>query len=350
MRNCLEVDLARAGPFQLDRRLRRVVRLEQRLDAELGTRLVFAAREHVHLAHSLSSFEAYVRERLGMAPRKVRALLRIERASRLSPALGAAYGEARLSWVQAQTLVPVLLAARARRDSDAWIEWATQVSVRRLNEDVDAALLLNETDPEAFARTAGLPAEARGGEPENVPDAEGTARPPRERQIGANPTRCGETSTLFFHAPLPVARLVRAVLCTVRRAIERQTGRLPTEGQAFEAMLEHAFESWMPPNGRVRAAHRVFARDGWRCTAPGCSSYRNLHDHHILFRSAGGSNDAGNRTTLCAAHHLRGIHRGRLRCSGIAPNGLRFELGIRRGAPALITFGPGERIECTGTP
>jgi hypothetical protein len=334
-----------AGPFQLDRRLRRAVRLEQRLDAELGARLALAAHEHLHVEHGLPSFEAYVRERLGMAPRKVRALLRLERTSHVSPALGAAYREGRLSWVQAQALIPVLLIGDARPDSDAWIGWAMQVSVRRLEEDVDAALLLKETDPGAFARTAGLPADARGATAGAPSDTEATpGQGACERQVGANSTRLEETSTLFVHAPLPVARLVRAVLCSVRRAIEGQTGRLPTEGQAFEAMLDHALDSWMAPNGRVRAAHRVFERDGWRCTVPGCSSYRNLHDHHIVFRSAGGSDEAGNRTTLCASHHLRGIHAGRLGCSGIAPNGLRFELGLRRGAPALVTFGPGERI------
>jgi hypothetical protein len=134
------------------------------------------------------------------------------------------------------------------------------------------------------------------------------------------------------------------VLCTVRRAIERQTGTMPTEGEAFDAMLEHATGAWMPPGSRVRAAHRVFARDGWRCTAPGCSSFQNLHDHHIVFRSAGGGDELGNRTTLCAWHHLRGVHAGLVRCAGTAPDALRFELGVRGLLPPLLTFAPGERL------
>jgi len=376
-----------AGPFQLDRRLRRAVRLEQRLDAELGARLAPAAHEHLHLAHGIARFDVYVRERFGLAPRKVRALLRLERARHVSPALGQAYRDGRLSWVQAHALIPVLLIAHGRTDSDAWIAWATQVSVRRLRDDVDRALCLNEIDPLAFARTAGLPAVARGTPaatgaalPVATPDirarvechmesaaALGVARvtnpagesttpsqTPRpnddlERQIGAQPTSPAETSMFFVHAPRPVARLVRAVLCTVRRAIERETGRLPTDGEAFEAMLEHAFDAWAPPSTRTRAAHRIFERDGWRCTAPGCSSFRNLHDHHIVFRSAGGGNDPANRTTLCAGHHLRGIHKGIVRCTGTAPDGLRFEFGVRSVGPPLVTFGPGERIEAGAT-
>ncbi|MDH3213787.1 MAG: HNH endonuclease [Myxococcales bacterium] len=88
----------------------------------------------------------------------------------------------------------------------------------------------------------------------------------------------------------------------------------------------------------------MFERDGWRCTVPGCSSYRNLHDHHIIFRSAGGSNALTNRTTLCAAHHLRGVHAGVVRCRGEAPADLRFELGVRGDGPPLLRYEPGERI------
>jgi hypothetical protein len=109
-------------------------------------------------------------------------------------------------------------------------------------------------------------------------------------------------------------------------------------------MFDHAFESWGANAPRVRREHRVFERDGWRCTVPGCSSYRNLHDHHIAFRAAGGSDEPGNRTTLCAWHHLRGVHASRVHCSGTAPDGLAFELGLRAGQAPLLRFAPGERL------
>jgi 5-methylcytosine-specific restriction endonuclease McrA len=77
-------------------------------------------------------------------------------------------------------------------------------------------------------------------------------------------------------------------------------------------------------------------RDGWRCTVPGCTSYRNLHAHHVVFRSVGGSDAEENLTTLCAAHHQRGVHGGGpLRITGRAPTELRFEL-------ALETFASGD--------
>jgi hypothetical protein len=81
----------------------------------------------------------------------------------------------------------------------------------------------------------------------------------------------------------------------------------------------------------------VFARDGWRCTVPACSG-RNLHDHHIRFRSRGGGNARDNRTTVCAAHHLHGIHDGTIQASGTAPHAIEWQLGVRTGASPLLAF------------
>jgi hypothetical protein len=72
----------------------------------------------------------------------------------------------------------------------------------------------------------------------------------------------------------------------------------------------------------------VFERDGYRCTVPGCTSQRNLHARHVLFRSRGGRDDLANLVTLCAAHHQRGVHRGVIRISGRAPDELVFELPL----------------------
>ncbi len=103
-------------------------------------------------------------------------------------------------------------------------------------------------------------------------------------------------------------------------------------------MLDHALDTWQAMHAPHARRYPVEERDGWQCTVPGCTSYGNLQDHHIRFRSAGGSNALSNRTTLCAAHHQRGVHAGRLRCSGSAPEALRFELGVRPGQPPLLTY------------
>jgi hypothetical protein len=54
--------------------------------------------------------------------------------------------------------------------------------------------------------------------------------------------------------------------------------------------------------------HADFTQDGFRCTVPACTARRNLQSHHVHFRSAGETDVAWNRTTLCACHHHRGVH------------------------------------------
>jgi len=107
-------------------------------------------------------------------------------------------------------------------------------------------------------------------------------------------------------------------------------------------MLDHVLVTWGAFDETVAARHRVFARDGWRCAVPGCTSMQNLHDHHIRFRSAGGNNMLRNRITLCAFHHLRGVHGGLVRCTGQAPDGLRWEMGLRPGVTPRLAYRSGD--------
>jgi hypothetical protein len=109
-------------------------------------------------------------------------------------------------------------------------------------------------------------------------------------------------------------------------------------------MLDCALEAWTLRDPAARRPDPVIERDGYRCAVPGCSSRRNLHDHHVTFRSAGGSDDAGNRVTLCAFHHQRGVHAGLVRVRGRAPDGLVFELGLRPGAPPLTRYRSGDVV------
>jgi hypothetical protein len=140
-------------------------------------------------------------------------------------------------------------------------------------------------------------------------------------QIGAQATHSEETDHWVVNVPSDVARLVRACLCSVARRLDTSPGR------ALEAMFDHAMASWWVPTPR---AYRVFERDGFRCTVPGCTSQRNLHAHHVLFRSRGGGDEDANLTTLCAAHHQRCVHAGVIRISGRAPDRLVFDMPIGR--------------------
>jgi len=97
-------------------------------------------------------------------------------------------------------------------------------------------------------------------------------------------------------------------------------------------MLEEFARTWDDPQmSPRRASDAIYIRDGWRCTAPGCTSRRNLEDHHIVYRSRGGSDDLWNRTCLCRFHHQLGEHGGLSTCRGMAPLGIHWTLG-RNGA------------------
>jgi hypothetical protein len=282
-----------------------------------------------------------------MDPTRARTLVRLERAAAASEPFARAYRTGALSWVKAGILVPLVSCDPLGLFMKDWVAWAEQVTVRRLREDVEWALALEETDRAAFQRTGGLPPEAIG-EPDReirAPhrDAGKDTLPPDGQEIGApEKERAEETCSARFFGPPEVVQLFRTVLCTVRRRLESEMGRLPTAGQALEAMLDHALASWGVLNGKVPARHRIFDRDGWRCAAPGCTSMQNLHDHHIRFRSAGGSDAPENRVTLCAFHHLRGVHAERLRCVGRAPDGLTWQMGIRPGAAPLVAYRSGD--------
>lgn len=379
-----------ADAFALDQRLQQALGMELRLEARVGPLLAAAWERFVHRATGHRTREAYTRDRLGMDPTRARALVRLERMASQSPAFDRAYRTGALSWVKAGVLGPLVRAEPLGPFVDDWVGWAGRVTVRRLRDDVEAALTRRETDPAAFARDGGLPPEARDreigaapkeGEEDGAPlaallkdadtdaDGESASETTGDREIGAArrelsrtleaydtpdalaawpfrrpPPRSTprETCSARFMGPPEVVRLFQAVLSTVRRRMEKDIGRLPTEGEALGAMLEHALSSWGEFDQKLVRRHRVFARDGWRCATPGCTSMQNLHDHHIRFRSAGGSDDLENRVTLCAFHHLRGVHGGLLRCTGRAPDGLRWEMGVRSGVSPRWSYRSGD--------
>ncbi len=96
------------------------------------------------------------------------------------------------------------------------------------------------------------------------------------------------------------------------------------------ALAEHFIETWRPLLKLANTLQRrVRARDNHFCQVPGCSRAA-VHTHHIIPVSQGGSDDPENLISLCAAHHLCGIHGGRMRVTGTAPDNLVWEFELRR--------------------
>jgi hypothetical protein len=96
------------------------------------------------------------------------------------------------------------------------------------------------------------------------------------------------------------------------------------------SLIEEYVAVWDNPAampGRPSAQVEIFNRDGWRCMAPGCTSRRHLHGHHLRYRSHHGGDESANRVPLCRFHHLRGEHGELASCSGRAPLDIVWALG-----------------------
>jgi hypothetical protein len=307
---CEELD-ARA----LDARMRAGLAAMSRTDWQLGRLLRLFLDLRLERILGFASGAAYVRERLGCSTRKARALVAIERRGFSAPALIEAYREGQLSWLRALTVLPVVSESTAR----AWLARAAEVTLRRLADEVDWAL----------ASRNGLAAVAPP-----PPDADLAVE---SRQMCSPGTWAPCDADVAFVGPAAVVALLRAAITAFMRP-----GDVPWQG--LERLLRHVTTEW---EGRPRHRDPVFARDGWRCAVPACTSRRNLHDHHLLFRSRGGGNTRDNRVTVCAWHHLHGLHGGRVRAWGRAPARVRWELGVEAGrAPLVRTCG--DRYHRTG--
>jgi hypothetical protein len=280
----------------LDERMRAMQRAMHRIDWQLGRLLRVFLDRRLYRLMWFPSAGRYLTERLGMSARRARALVALERKTWQAPVLREAYEAGTISSLQATIILPVV----GERTAAVWIARAGEVTLRRLADEVEWALTvrdgLSDIDPPLPRASLAIPARQMCARPEwEFPDAE-----------------------IAFTAPTSVVALFRTAVMAFAHPSDSLPGGL-------EALLQHVKAEW---EGQPRHRDPIFARDGWRCAVPVCTARRNLHDHHVVFRSRGGDNGRDNRITLCAWHHLRGIHAGRVRASGEAPDGITWEIGL----------------------
>jgi hypothetical protein len=308
-------DCDTADAFLLDVRMRAAVASLHQNAWQTGRLLRLFLDRRLFLRLGFRCASRYLRERLGLSERKARALVAVERRTWSAPAFGEAYRSGRLSWVRALTVLPVVTEGTAA----AWANRAQVVSVRRLADEVDWALAGRvPTDPV-------------------MPPPLGVRLDTAQRQTCARSEWEPTDAEVTFRAASDVVALFR-------NAIVAYAAPAESLWRGLEHLLEHVIAEW---ESQPRHRDPVFARDGWRCAVPACSSRRNLHDHHVLFRSRGGGNERENRIAVCAAHHLHGIHTSVIRAWGEAPDGITWELGVREGRRPLLRFAAGEVYQRT---
>jgi hypothetical protein len=317
-------DLDSARPHALDARLQVVIRLHRQIAWQTGRLLRLFADLRLPPALGFTSLAGYARERLGISPRKAQSLIAIERRTWHAPAFATAYRAGTLSWSRALTLLPVLNDTHAA----AWVARAGLITVRRLADEVEWSLNVQDTT-RPYAPAAPPAPDARL----DVADAQMRARTGGTADAaGPDPATAAPTGWETLDAEI-VAIGPASVMGLLRAAIAAFHERPEPTWRACERLLTHVEATW---SAQPRHRDLVFARDGWRCAVPACSARRNLHDHHVQYRSHGGTNVRANRITVCAQHHLHGIHGRTVRAWGSAPEAVHWELGTRAGAPPLL--------------
>ena len=108
-------------------------------------------------------------------------------------------------------------------------------------------------------------------------------------------------------------------------------GEVISAGEALARLADHFRETWEGTLKRKwgsKAREEVMMRNHGICAWPGCSRAAD-DDHHIVFRSQGGSDKTSNRSGLCKTHHLQGVHRGFLELTGRAGNWIKVAVIVR---------------------
>ncbi len=122
------------------------------------------------------------------------------------------------------------------------------------------------------------------------------------------------------------------------RQAEAWLGREAAEPLTSEDCLQVLCLTFLAASGREgrqesKVRRQALERAGYRCEAPGCACRTNLHVHHIVRRSQGGSDELSNLCVVCASHHLRHLHGGTMRVEGDSPEDRVWEVGLQDGEP-----------------
>ncbi|OLE65784.1 MAG: hypothetical protein AUG03_03010 [Acidobacteria bacterium 13_1_20CM_2_68_14] len=344
--------------WELDADLRRLVRLRQSLAWRQGRLLATFASLRLHRDLGFDTFDDWAGDRLAMSPRRARYLVSLDRRLRDLALLADAYRRGLVSWCQARLLIRVVRPATQSR----WIRYARQVTVRRL-EDVITDCEVSTAEFSATAASSASahigasplppiepsPADAASMDPQHADPPPGKtaslARDPALLHTSAPPFDPASIRIIGFDrrtwrrisfwCPLDVASLWDGAIRSCRAAAGHRLGDWECF-LLFVRALRDTWENQEDPHWRRR--YRILERDGWRCKAPGCTSRSGLNSHHITFRSQQGGDDAANLVTLCVGHHQQGLHEGRIRCFGRAPDALWWDMGVKPGGEPLARY------------
>ena len=333
------------GPRELHCQLRALIRVEDRLQRRLGEILMRIGLERGWAALGFTGLRHYSEQRLGLSGSTTRDRVGVARRVCHFSLLHAAYDSGQIGFEATMILLRIFVAVGSTDPGfeKAWIARACNATTRRLR---DEARLLGRrafsssgsgspmTDADWYAGLHHRPGQIRERFREaclgllDDPDAGGrlTLRLPAELAgvfLGSI-----EAARLLLESRIGGGDPGGIALRLARKLFERYR-RVP-DWVGLLAMLEDFVETWDHDEGASRRpAQAIYAREGWRCAAPGCTSRANLESHHIEYLSRGGDpKSPANQVCLCRFHHQLGEHGRFASCRGTAPLGLFWELGV----------------------
>jgi hypothetical protein len=358
--------------------IRQLLDLHDRCERELGRVLARMSDQGAWHRLRFAGLGHYAEQRLGLARTSARDRARLARGLRTLPVVRQAYGDGLLGPAAALCLVRILKEDPPEEEIQReWVERAVLGTVKRLRDECRELERRqgSERFPRSCRQASERPPRTFRQASERFPR---TCRPLTDaewhrslkRQPGTARRRIAElgqeASTLFFantvfSVSLPedlAEAFVRAIEAARRSLLARSgaaaqadpdpraslviAGKLAANGHQVPswvgllALIEEFVATWdVAQNPRRPSEDAVHIRDGWRCMAPGCTSRRNLQEHHVRYRSQGGSDEIDNRLCLCAFHHQRGEHGGLASCRGVAPLEIEWSLG-RGGSGGLF--------------
>jgi hypothetical protein len=330
-----------AAPLDVAARLRRLVRLRTTLSLHQGAMLHSFSNHKLARTMLFSSPGHYVKERLGMSRSTAYRRMALDRMIREYPMLGEKVTTGALSLLKAELIGRVFCEGTHRKDE--WLIFAETSKVRELSREVEAHRRIAGGTPRMkwsyCPGRARVEAAAEKGESSSVPLCAKLEETGAGREGGVVPLdakteevdAAHEESSVLLTLPLEsslVPLFKKAVALYEAHCLI--TGHEPSRQHFLAMMVTHFLEV----HGEKKATLlylRILERDGFHCQVPGCTCRRNLHVHHIVFRSRGGSDEEWNLITLCSSHHLQGVHAGRIFIEGKAPEDIvvRLAEGMR---------------------
>jgi hypothetical protein len=375
---------------RIARILGKLVRLEDRLEIHMAELLVELHEVGTWREIGYSGLAHYVEEYLRLNPASMRRRVDVARGVRGLPVVQAAYASGRIGVEAAQRLVQIMrgMSATAAQQRK-WVAHVEPMTTKRLRGEKRLLRRKRLEHAAAVARAVTyVHGNAKGQVPPcdaervaaareaarrfpSVPDdaewLESLARVAgrtRERvlefggDVYERVARRGPMLDVFLVLYLPrqlardffscmrrLSELVEAQASRTNLSSAEQARKPPSERIAEEYLkhgqelplwlgllvaLEHCAWEWDDPKAmpwRPKLDREVHERDGYQCTAPGCTARDNLQLNHVKLRSHLGADADWNLHAVCALHHLRGVHGDLASVRGKAPAGLVWRLG-----------------------